>query len=114
MDAMDQGIRVVGGDLELTATESGSHATTACWRRALDNVVPACVVLKYGSGRSSVVDSSYCYLRNLHFYACRVTQTRSFDTEVASSSYATGFVIDKARGIILTNRHVVTPGTLQQ
>lgn len=28
----------------------------------------------------------------------------------AGSSYATGFVVDKARGLILTNRHVVTPG----
>lgn len=43
--------------------------------------------------------------------ACnRVTQNRAFDTEAASSSYATGFVVDKKRGIILTNRHVLTPG----
>lgn len=28
----------------------------------------------------------------------------------AGSSYATGFVVDRARGLILTNRHVVTPG----
>jgi len=40
----------------------------------------------------------------------RVTQTRAFDTEAASSSYATGFVVDAARGIVLTNRHVTTPG----
>ena len=32
------------------------------------------------------------------------TQTRGFDTESAGSSYATGFVVDKKRGIILTNR----------
>ena len=38
------------------------------------------------------------------------TQTRAFDTEGAGSSYATGFIVDKKRGIILTNRHVVTPG----
>ena len=38
------------------------------------------------------------------------TQTRAFDTEAAGSSYATGFVVDKKRGIILTNRHVTTPG----
>ncbi len=44
-------------------------------------------------------------------FALQVTQTRSFDTEAASSSYATGFVVDKVRGLILTNRHVVTPGT---
>ncbi|ONM11434.1 Protease Do-like 7 [Zea mays] len=34
----------------------------------------------------------------------------AFDTEVAGASYATGFVVDKSRGIILTNRHVVKPG----
>lgn len=50
MDAMEHGIRVASRDLELPAVESGSHATTACWRNALDNVVPACVVLKYGFG----------------------------------------------------------------
>lgn len=44
----------------------------------------------------------------------QVTQTRAFDTEAAGSSYATGFVVDKARGLILTNRHVVTPGAAQR
>ena len=37
-------------------------------------------------------------------------QTRSFDTERNTSAQATGFVIDAERGLILTNRHVVTPG----
>jgi S1-C subfamily serine protease len=40
----------------------------------------------------------------------QVDQTRAFDTEWNSSSQATGFVIDAKRGLILTNRHVVTPG----
>ena len=40
----------------------------------------------------------------------RVDSTRAFDTEWNSSSQATGFVVDAKRGIILTNRHVVTPG----
>jgi S1-C subfamily serine protease len=40
----------------------------------------------------------------------RVDSTRAFDTEWNSSSQATGFVVDAERGIILTNRHVVTPG----
>ncbi|CAI5938944.1 unnamed protein product [Closterium sp. NIES-64] len=55
------------------------------WRRALARVVPAVVVL-------------------------RVTVVRAFDTESANSSYATGFIVDRRRGIILTNRHVVKPG----
>mmetsp|Transcript_5922 Transcript_5922/g.16926 ORF Transcript_5922/g.16926 Transcript_5922/m.16926 type:complete len:1162 (-) Transcript_5922:780-4265(-) len=58
---------------------------TSDWQKALDIVVSSCVVL-------------------------RITQNRAFDTEAATSSYATGFVVDEDLGIILTNRHVVSPG----
>ncbi|EEH16746.2 Pro-apoptotic serine protease [Paracoccidioides brasiliensis Pb03] len=37
-------------------------------------------------------------------------QTASFDTDLSSSSQATGFVVDAERGYILTNRHVVCAG----
>jgi len=40
----------------------------------------------------------------------RVNATRAFDTEGNLTGQATGFVVDAQRGIILTNRHVVTPG----
>ena len=40
----------------------------------------------------------------------RVDATRAFDTEWNLSGQATGFVVDAERGIILTNRHVVTSG----
>ncbi|XP_059641994.1 protease Do-like 7 [Cornus florida] len=60
-------------------------ATAEDWRKALNNVVPAVVVL-------------------------RTTACRAFDTESAGASYATGFIVDKQRGIILTNRHVVKAG----
>jgi pro-apoptotic serine protease NMA111 len=72
-----------GGEL---AMEIESSVTAEDWRRALSRVVPAVVVL-------------------------RTTAPRAFDTEVAGASYATGFVVDKSRGIILTNRHVVKPGS---
>ncbi|KAJ4830022.1 hypothetical protein Tsubulata_001862 [Turnera subulata] len=55
------------------------------WKYAINRVVPSVVVL-------------------------RVTACRSFDTDLAGSYSATGFVVDKLRGIILTNRHVVKPG----
>ncbi|HEX2485141.1 MAG TPA: trypsin-like peptidase domain-containing protein, partial [Myxococcota bacterium] len=42
--------------------------------------------------------------------ALRVSGTRSFDTESASVTAATGFVVDVEQGLILTNRHVVRPG----
>ncbi|GLC44411.1 hypothetical protein PLESTB_000472500 [Pleodorina starrii] len=69
------------------STEPACRASTEDWKKALDRVVPCCVVLK-------------------------VTQTRAFDTEAAGSAYATGFIVDKQRGLILTNRHVVTPGPI--
>lgn len=37
-------------------------------------------------------------------------QTCSFDTDLSTSSQATGFVVDAERGYILTNRHVVGAG----
>ena len=40
----------------------------------------------------------------------RVDGTRAFDTEWNQSTQATGFVVDAEQGLILTNRHVVTPG----
>ncbi|MDE2139562.1 MAG: trypsin-like peptidase domain-containing protein [Gammaproteobacteria bacterium] len=40
----------------------------------------------------------------------RVNATRAFDTDWNFTGQATGFVVDAKRGIILTNRHVVTPG----
>lgn len=71
--------------LEIDPPPSETVATAEDWRRALDRVVPAVVVL-------------------------RTTACRAFDTESAGASYATGFIVDKRRGIILTNRHVVKPG----
>ena len=55
------------------------------WQAALEDVVPAVVVL-------------------------RVRVPRAFDTQMAAYEMATGFVVDAEQGIILTNRHVVNPG----
>jgi S1-C subfamily serine protease len=43
----------------------------------------------------------------------QIDSTRAFDTERNQSSQATGFVVDAKRGLILTNRHVVTPGPVR-
>ncbi|HVC30555.1 MAG TPA: trypsin-like peptidase domain-containing protein, partial [Steroidobacteraceae bacterium] len=40
----------------------------------------------------------------------KVDEVRAFDTDSNETAQATGFVVDAKRGIILTNRHVVTPG----
>ncbi|KAJ4964850.1 hypothetical protein NE237_016699 [Protea cynaroides] len=63
----------------------GNVATPEDWKKALNKFTSAVVVLK-------------------------TTGCQAFDTEVASANYSTGFVVDKSRGVILTNRHVVKRG----
>src|SRR5204863_9162488 len=40
----------------------------------------------------------------------KYTTLRSFDLFAAGAYAATGFVVDRTNGIILSNRHIVTPG----
>ncbi|MGE4657355.1 MAG: trypsin-like peptidase domain-containing protein, partial [Gammaproteobacteria bacterium] len=40
----------------------------------------------------------------------QIDSTRAFDTDRNQSTQATGFVVDAEKGLILTNRHVVTAG----
>ncbi|MEN0066692.1 MAG: trypsin-like peptidase domain-containing protein [Myxococcota bacterium] len=42
--------------------------------------------------------------------AIEMDRPRAFDGRGSSTSQATGFVIDSKKGLILTNRHVVSPG----
>ncbi|GBB86615.1 hypothetical protein RclHR1_00130056 [Rhizophagus clarus] len=42
----------------------------------------------------------------------KANHVRTFDTEPSGGYSATGFVVDKVRGIILSNRHVVSPGPI--
>jgi len=55
------------------------------WQQVLDTVAPSVVVM-------------------------RVNAPRAFDSNSTGYMTATGFVVDAERGILLTNRHVVTPG----
>ena len=55
------------------------------WNRTISAVLPAVVSIK-------------------------VNRVRAFDTVGSGSVQATGFVVDKERGLILTNRHVAGPG----
>ena len=60
-------------------------AESPAWDRTIERIAPSVVTIE-------------------------IDQTRAFDTEWNQSSQATGFVVDAVRGLILTNRHVVTPG----
>lgn len=66
-------------------SSSGGGAESKRWMESLDSCIRAIVSI-------------------------RLLSVRAFDGNGASFSVATGFVVDQTRGIILTNRHVVTPG----
>ena len=78
-------VRVLAAAVSLLASMAATAAEDTEWTETLERI---------SSGVVSI----------------RVDSTRAFDTEWNSSSQATGFVVDAERGIILTNRHVVTPG----
>jgi len=78
-------IKILAALAALTLTISATAAEDTAWTDTLERI---------SSGVVSI----------------RVDSTRAFDTEWNSSSQATGFVVDAERGLILTNRHVVTPG----
>jgi S1-C subfamily serine protease len=63
-------------------------SAAAAWRDTIERISPAVVSIQ-------------------------VDETRAFDTEWNESAQATGFVVDAERGLILTNRHVVTPGPVR-
>ncbi len=71
--------------LPVPTTASTTVASTENWAQTLERIASGVVTIQ--------IDS-----------------TRAFDTEWNTTAQATGFVIDAKRGLILTNRHVVTPG----
>ena len=71
--------------LSATLLPHAARAETPVWDQTLSRVAPSVVTIE-------------------------IDQARAFDTEWNQSSQATGFVVDAERGLILTNRHVVTPG----
>ena len=70
------------------ALHASDRAESAAWRRTLERITSAVVAIK-------------------------VDGTRAFDTEWNESAQATGFVVDAEHGLILTNRHVVSPGPVR-
>lgn len=69
----------------------------------------------FAAGGSPNLKSSASWAQTLEKIATgvvsiQIDSTRAFDTEWNATGQATGFVIDAKRGLILTNRHVVTPG----
>ena len=66
-------------------TELDQAGSASKWNRTISAVLPAVVSIK-------------------------VNRVRAFDTVGSGSVQATGFVVDKERGLILTNRHVAGPG----
>ena len=73
-------------------------------------VLAGLAVTNYAAGAENTAWTDTLERISSGVVSIRVDSTRAFDTEWNSSSQATGFVVDAKRGLILTNRHVVTPG----
>ena len=74
--------------LALLATGAQAQDNEAAWRETLEQIRPSVVSL-------------------------RINKTRPFDTESNTLLDGTGFVVDAERGIILTNRHIVSTGPVR-
>ena len=82
---------VVGASLlarQVYRSYCGASKASDKWSHMLEEVLPAIVVIQ-------------------------CNYVRPFDGDVAGSAHATGFVVDAERGIILTNRHVVSTGPVR-
>ena len=74
--------------LALLTLSAQAQDNEAAWRETLEKIRPSVVSLK-------------------------LNKTRPFDTEPNTLLDGTGFVVDAERGIILTNRHLVSTGPLR-
>ncbi|KAI8924402.1 hypothetical protein BC831DRAFT_465774 [Entophlyctis helioformis] len=89
MDDVDVAGDAPGGEPDdlAAAAPAAPVVNSPRWEQTLNSIIPAIV-------------------------SVRLIAVRNFDTETQRTSQATGFVVDKERGIILSNRHVVQPGPI--
>lgn len=79
-------------------------------RRFLIGCVVASVALLHNAYGETSAWSETLERISTGVVSIRIDSTRAFDTGWNTTSQATGFVVDAELGLILTNRHVVTPG----
>lgn len=102
--AMRAGVTVFTG-CTLSASFSSSQANSTAQRTAAPPVSTAPPV-SAAQWNSMIVHALPAVV------SIKVNRVRAFDTVQAGSVQATGFVVDKERGLILTNRHVAGPGPI--
>ncbi|KAJ3127248.1 serine protease [Physocladia obscura] len=101
-------------DVPLAVVGAAVHSAKQ-WEQTLTRIIPAIVSIKMIVVRAFGALLKKDYLDSL---TNRNPQTYinekncEIDTDTQKSSQASGFVVDKTRGLILTNRHVVHPGPI--
>ncbi|HWG77158.1 MAG TPA: trypsin-like peptidase domain-containing protein [Steroidobacteraceae bacterium] len=94
----------------LWAASAGAASAVDGAAAAAPTKLPAHVVVPVGEEASAADWAATLERIASSVVAIQIDEARSFDTERNESAQATGFVVDAKRGLILTNRHVVTPG----
>ena len=97
------------------AVPSPANAASASVAVPSKAAAPASVALPAAIGAPEPPNAPATWAQTLERIATgvvtiQIDSARAFDTEWNTTAQATGFVIDAKRGLILTNRHVVTPG----
>jgi pro-apoptotic serine protease NMA111 len=101
---------VAAGALLAAAALSGAQSVAPIPRNGAPVVAPAAPETLAPPRREDATWTATLERIAQSVVAIKIDGTRAFDTEWNASAQATGFVIDAERGLILTNRHVVTPG----
>ncbi|KAJ3179210.1 serine protease [Irineochytrium annulatum] len=92
-------------------------SSSSRWEQTLNRIIPAIVSIRlisvrnFGEARSVELTLEMC--RGLVDVGRSMWATGAWiDTDHMGASQASGFIVDKTRGIILSNRHVVHPGPI--
>ncbi|KAF9127697.1 serine protease [Mortierella sp. 14UC] len=107
---LDSGLGGGGGSIGAPVGNNGkSIAATG----AVASVFPAAVDITPDTSKLAAMTWESTLERSIRsIVSITANHVRSFDTETSGAYSATGFLVDAKNGIILTNRHVVSPAPI--
>ncbi|KAG0291459.1 serine protease [Linnemannia gamsii] len=102
-----------GGGGSVGAPVVGNNAKSIVTVNAATSTVPTTMEVAPGTSRQATMTWESTLERSIRsIVSITANHVRSFDTETSGAYSATGFLVDAKRGIILTNRHVVSPAPI--
>ncbi|KAG9065897.1 serine protease [Linnemannia hyalina] len=107
---LDSGLGGGGGSI---GAPIGNNAKTIAGANATAFAVPPTMQIVADTPKLATMTWESTLERSIRsIVSITANHVRSFDTETSGAYSATGFLVDAQRGIILTNRHVVSPAPI--